>query len=73
MNYNKTDSNLYWRKESDVNTATSSNLMKRQVTHHVEIIFNRKARKRFVFVSWLKKQKLILVSGFSGMVGESVS
>ena len=73
MNYNKTDSNLYWRKESDVNTATASNLMKRQVTHHVEIIFSRKARKRFVFVSWLKKQKLILVSGFSGMVGESVS
>ena len=48
-------------------------LIKKQDMHHTEIVFNLKARKRFVFVSQLRKQKLILVSWFSGMAGETVS
>ena len=46
---------------------------KKQDTHHIEIVFNLKARKRFAFISRLTKQKFILVSWYSGMVGETVS
>ena len=43
---------------------------KKQDTHHIEIVFNLKARKRLVFFPQLRKQKHILVLWFSGMVGK---
>ena len=34
---------------------------KKQDTHHIKIIFNLKARKSFIFVSWLRKHEKCIV------------
>ena len=39
---------------------------KKQDTHHIKIVFNLKARKKFVFVSWFRKQKLFWYHDFLG-------